>query len=165
MFLKNAALFGKFLTPKALLQGFPLVIFFFVIGCKPKSYAEGERLYKKNCANCHMDEGEGLAGLIPPLAGADYLHTHRIDLPCILKNGTHDTLQVNGRTFAENMPAAPGLTDVDITNILNYINQSWGNNNEPFQLNELPYTFFSGVCVQPIVYGSCFGRISVFSPK
>ena len=30
----------------------------------------GQRLYTTHCANCHMDNGQGLRQLIPPLAGA-----------------------------------------------------------------------------------------------
>jgi mono/diheme cytochrome c family protein len=111
--------------------------FFFATDCGSNTHATGERLYKKNCANCHLDGGQGLGGLIPPLAGADYLNLQRAQLPCILKNGISDTLLVNGKIYAENMPAAAELSDVDITNILNYVNQAWGNNYGVFQLDEV----------------------------
>lgn len=84
-----------------------------------------------------MDDGVGLSALIPPLAGADYLETARDRLPCILKYGLKDTILVNGRQYAEQMPGVPTLSPVHITNILNFINHSWGNSNPPYRLDEV----------------------------
>lgn len=105
--------------------------------CRPNPFREGERLYKMHCANCHMDGGEGLGALIPPLAGADYLAKNRNKLPCLVKYGLKDTIIVNGKQYAEHMPGVPALSDIHIANILNYINTSWGNRNEPFRLDEV----------------------------
>lgn len=109
----------------------------FFAGCQPNPYREGERLYKMHCANCHMDSGEGLGLLIPPLAGADYLDKNRDNLPCLIKHGIKDTIFVNGKQYAEQMPGVVTLSDIHITNILNYINTSWGNRQEPFRLDEV----------------------------
>ncbi len=98
------------------------------------TYQSGERLYKANCANCHMDKGEGLGALIPPLAGADFLATQRDRLPCIIRKGLQDTIVVNGKVYSEVMPPNPGLSDIQITNILNYIHSSWGNSQPPYPL-------------------------------
>lgn len=108
-------------------------------GCEDatSTYRAGERLYKANCANCHMDTGAGLGALIPPLANADYLTQHRDALPCVLRHGLADSIVVNGRAYAEKMPGVPRLSEVDITNILNYINHSWGNQNPPYRLDEV----------------------------
>ncbi|HND87708.1 MAG TPA: cytochrome c, partial [Saprospiraceae bacterium] len=69
--------------------------------CQPNPYRDGEALYKSQCANCHMDKGTGLSGLIPTLVQSDYLQTHRATLPCALRYGLRDTIVVNGKTFAE----------------------------------------------------------------
>ncbi|MCB9356168.1 MAG: cytochrome c [Saprospiraceae bacterium] len=113
---------------------FPIILF--LASCQTNPYREGERLYKNTCANCHMDQGEGLRGLIPPLRNADYLHLHREKLPCVLKYGLTDTISVNGQTYTEQMPGVPTLTEIQITNILNYINNSWGNQNAPYSLED-----------------------------
>lgn len=84
-----------------------------------------------------MDTGEGLGTLIPPLARADYLEKNRKKLPCIIKHGVRDSLLVNGKWYAEQMAGLPSLSDIHITNVLNYINQSWGNDNEPYKLEEV----------------------------
>lgn len=98
------------------------------------TYQSGERLYKASCANCHMDHGEGLGALIPPLAGSDFLAANRDNLPCIIRKGLMDTIVVNGKVYSEMMPPNPGLSDIQITNILNYINSSWGNTQPAYPL-------------------------------
>lgn len=105
--------------------------------CQQNTFQEGERLYKTNCANCHMDDGIGLSALIPPLAGSDYLTKHRERLPCILRYGLTDTIMVNGKIYAENMPGVPALTEAQVANLLNFINNSWGNQNGIFRLDEV----------------------------
>jgi mono/diheme cytochrome c family protein len=111
-------------------------IFFWT--CEPKGYRrEGERLYQKYCANCHLDNGQGLAGLIPPLAASDYLSAHTTSLPCLVRYGIEDTIQVNGRVFSEKMAGISALSDIHITNVLNYINTSWGNQGYIYQLEEV----------------------------
>lgn len=115
-----------------------LLLFFFLVllsACESGgTYQSGERLYKTHCANCHMDKGEGLGALIPPLAGADFLAAHRDRLPCIVRKGLQDTIVVNGKVYSEVMPPNPGLSEVQITNILNYIQNSWGNRQAPYTL-------------------------------
>ena len=101
-----------------------------VLSCQP--FTQGERLYVSNCAVCHMEDGSGLAGLIPTLVDADYLSLGRTNVPCIIKYGNEDTIIVNGVPYGEPMPAFPGLNEVEISNIINYIHTSWG--------NELPVT-------------------------
>ncbi len=93
---------------------------------------EGKRIYKIHCANCHMDDGSGLSALIPPLAQADYLVKNRDKLPCNLRHGLQDTIVVNGKIYAEQMPGVEKLSYIDITNVLNYINTNFGNQNPPY---------------------------------
>lgn len=115
-----------------------LLPFFSAMSCGDAyTFREGERLYKANCANCHMDDGVGLSALIPPLAGSDYLVAHRGQLPCILRHGLRDSIRVNGKIFNEQMPGVPTLSDIQVTNLLNYINNSWGNRNGAFRLDEV----------------------------
>ena len=105
--------------------------------CQPNQHQEGERLYKKNCANCHMENGEGLNALIPPLTDTVFLLKNREKLPCILRYGLKDSIGVNGIAYSEEMKGVPALTDIHITNILNYINHTWGGDQKPFQLEEV----------------------------
>jgi mono/diheme cytochrome c family protein len=108
-----------------------------LLSCEQQTYQIGERLYKTNCANCHMDHGEGLGALIPPLAGSDYLGKHLNELPCAIRRGLKDTIVVNGKIYSEQMPPNGNLSDIQITNLLNYINSSWGNKQAPYELERV----------------------------
>jgi mono/diheme cytochrome c family protein len=112
---------------------FFLFLFMGLVACDraPSTYNEGAKLYEKQCANCHMDDGSGLEGLIPPLANADALFQMRSSVACIIRNGMEGPLVVNGVTYNNKMVGNKRLKAVDITNIINYINNAWGNK-QPF---------------------------------
>ncbi len=75
-----------------------------------------------------MEDGSGLKMLIPPLAGSDYLKNNQESIPCILKNGLKGPISVNGKIYDTEMVGIESLNDVQINNIINYINHAWGNN-------------------------------------
>ncbi len=98
-----------------------------LVQCQTQPYKQGQWLYNEYCSNCHMENGQGLAGLIPPLAQADYLAEYNLQTACTIRYGLADTIQVNGKTYAQPMAGIERLNAVEITNIINYINQAWGN--------------------------------------
>jgi mono/diheme cytochrome c family protein len=106
-------------------------------GCFSNSRNQGERLYVQNCAGCHGEQGQGLARLIPPLAGADYLVDHRDELPCLLRHGQNELIVVNGIAYHQVMPGNEQLTTPQITNLLNYIETHWGNEAVPRTMREV----------------------------
>lgn len=67
-----------------------------------------------------MEKGEGLGKLIPSL-NSDYYRLNRDKLPCIIKNGMTDSILVNGQWFNEEMLGFPQLNEIDIANLINYI--------------------------------------------
>ncbi len=99
----------------------------FMIACDLHPFKHGEILYENFCANCHMEDGKGLKGLIPPLAGSDYLQKERDNVPCLIRHGIKDTIAVNGQLFYQEMTAITQLSDFEIANVINYINHAWGN--------------------------------------
>tara|TARA_A100000171_G_C2129695_1_gene145882 strand:- start:885 stop:1343 length:459 start_codon:yes stop_codon:yes gene_type:complete len=100
-------------------------------------YSNGRRLYKSICQNCHMENGEGLGRLIPPLAKSDFLTKNKADLPRILKYGLHGPITVNGIEYNQPMPANPKLTDIEVAEILTYIGNTWGNGIGSFTTEEV----------------------------
>ncbi len=88
---------------------------------------EGKKLYQLHCANCHQENGEGLARLYPRLAGSDYLLNDLPRAACIIKYGQSDTITVNGVEFNQVMPGVPTLTPIEVAEILTYVSNSWGN--------------------------------------
>ena len=122
------------------IRSLSIILLFFLMlfyACKSNPYQQGAVLYNSLCANCHMEDGMGLEGLIPPLAGADYLETHAEMVPCIIRYGMEGEVTVNGRVFDQPMAGVPELTETQITNIVNYMNHAWG--------NDLGYTTFGEV--------------------
>jgi len=76
-----------------------------------------------------MEDGSGLIGNIPPLANADYLTKHADKIACIIRYGITEAIEVNGKKYTTPMAGVPELKDVEIANIINYINHEWGNDN------------------------------------
>ena len=107
-------------------------------GCFSNRQNEGAALYQTHCANCHGEQGQGLRRLIPPVAAADYVAQHRPDLPCLVRNGVKGPMVVNGILYNQVMPGhREDLTDSQITNLLNFVQQNWGNKNEPYTIREV----------------------------
>jgi mono/diheme cytochrome c family protein len=90
-------------------------------------YTNGRDLYLKRCQNCHGEQGEGLAALIPPLTDTLYLKKNKNLLACFIKNGMSEKISVDGRTFEEKMPDNADLNDIDIAQLIVYITNANGN--------------------------------------
>ncbi|AKD05356.1 cytochrome c [Pontibacter korlensis] len=105
--------------------------------CFTNKKDEGKRLYEQHCQSCHMEDGSGLKGLIPPLAQADYLQTHRDELPCIIRHGMEGSIVVNGVEYNKEMPGVESMRDDQMTNLLNYIQTNLGNNNQRYTMPEV----------------------------
>lgn len=112
---------------KYILYLFFISLVIVVSNCEYEAFSQGKALYESQCANCHSENGQGLRGLIPPLAGADYLENNQEQLACIIRYGMQGEIIVNGTSYNGQMVGIPILTDVQINNIINYINHSWGN--------------------------------------
>lgn len=89
------------------------------------SYNRGQMLYDDFCVRCHLPDGAGEVGLIPPLASADFLQDIEATVHSI-KYGLHGPITVNGVRY-DNSMAPMGLEDDEIADVANYILNSWGN--------------------------------------
>ena len=89
------------------------------------SYNRGQMLYDDFCVRCHLPNGTGEAGLIPPLANADFLQDIQATVHSI-KYGLNGPITVNGVRYNNSM-APMGLENDEISDITNYILNSWGN--------------------------------------
>ncbi|MBW7467965.1 cytochrome c [Pontibacter aydingkolensis] len=104
--------------------------------CFTNKKNEGQRLYETNCQSCHMEDGSGLRGVIPPISGADYLEQHRDELACLIRHGIDGPITVNGIEYNKPMPGVD-LREDQITNLLNYIQTNFGNNNARYTMPEV----------------------------
>jgi mono/diheme cytochrome c family protein len=98
----------------------------------PAERAAGEELYKKNCASCHGDHGEGRAPAAPPLAGnrAVTMPSAVNPIRLILFGGYPPGTAGNPRPFGM-PPYSLTLSDEQIAEVLNYVRTSWGNAARP----------------------------------
>jgi mono/diheme cytochrome c family protein len=97
---------------------------------KDRYISLGLSLYNSRCSQCHGTDGKGLGTLYPPLANSDFLTQNPDSLACFIKNGKTGSLLVNGIEFNQPMPENPDLLDEEIAQLINYINNAWGNEAE-----------------------------------
>ena len=76
---------------------------------------------------CHQSEGQGIAGVFPPLSGSDYLLSDPKRSIDVLLKGLSGEVTVNGIVYNGVMPAVK-LSDEKMANVLTYILNSWNNN-------------------------------------
>ncbi len=94
-----------------------------------KSMEAGKNTYNAVCMACHMNSGQGIPSVFPPLAKSDYLMEDVDRSIENLINGLSGEIEVNGAKYNQVMPAS-GLDDQDIADVLNYVMNSWGNKAE-----------------------------------
>lgn len=92
-----------------------------------ESISSGAGLYNNFCASCHLAGGEGIKGVFPPLKDSDWLKNNQKESIHAIKFGLKGPIKVNGVEYDNLMPAL-GLSDQEIADIMNYINNTWGNN-------------------------------------
>jgi len=90
------------------------------------SIAKGKGLYKKHCTVCHQPHGKGVGNIYPPLRGSNWLTEKRTESIHAVKYGLQGKIEVNGNTY-DNIMLPLGLKDEEVANVLNYVMNAWGN--------------------------------------
>ena len=110
-----------------------LILFFFPLFIYSQndsldiSIKKGKSLYEDFCLRCHMPNGKGQEGIIPPLAKSDFLFKHMEEsIKAIKFGGREGEIIVNGVKYNSKMEKM-GLYDDEIADIMNYTLNSWGN--------------------------------------
>lgn len=100
------------------------------------SMDRGKEIYVAQCQTCHMENGEGIEGVYPPLAKSDYLMADKKRSMVQVSEGASGEMIVNGVTYYGFMTGFP-LNDKEVSDVLNYIRNSWGNKGEPVKPEEV----------------------------
>jgi len=110
-----------------------LLIITVIVSCQSEQqvefnryYSSGAAVYQKNCQNCHGDQGQGLAALIPPLTDQGFLKKNKRSLTCIIQLGLSSKIKVKGVKYESKMPAVD-LSPIEIAQVTTYITNSFGN--------------------------------------
>lgn len=91
-----------------------------------ESYKRGKAVYNDFCVTCHLANGKGIAGAFPPLDGSNWLTEKRTESISAVKHGLKGLIEVNGEEYNSVMVDL-GLTDQEVADVMNYINNSWSN--------------------------------------
>ncbi|WP_281542930.1 c-type cytochrome [Maribacter aestuarii] len=100
-----------------------------------ESMERGSEIYADFCVTCHLEKGEGVAHVFPPLAQSDYLMQNREASIRGVKFGQQGEIIVNGITYNSAM-ADLGLEDEEIADVMNYVLNSWGNSSNKMVTTE-----------------------------
>jgi len=90
------------------------------------SIARGKEIYMANCITCHMEAGNGIEAVYPPLAKADYLMADKKRSIQQVLYGANEEMKVNGKVYNTEMKGFD-LNDEQTSDVLNYVRNSWGN--------------------------------------
>ncbi|WZL89232.1 cytochrome c [Salinimicrobium sp. 3283s] len=91
-----------------------------------ESISRGAQVYNNFCASCHLSGGEGIKAVFPPLQNSNWIKEKQEESIHAIKFGLRGPIKVNGEKYDNLMPAL-GLSDREIADVMNYINNSWGN--------------------------------------
>lgn len=85
---------------------------------------DGAQLFSQTCAACHQQNGQGLPGAFPPLAGSDIVNDKdpKMMIEIILKG--YDAMP----NYGPMPPFGDQLSDEEIAAIMTHERSSWGNN-------------------------------------
>lgn len=90
------------------------------------SVERGKEIYIEQCMSCHLEQGEGIEDVYPPLAKSDYLMADKIRSIKNVLHGMTGEIKVNGKNYNGEMTAFE-MTDEQVSDVLNYVRNSWGN--------------------------------------
>ncbi len=86
----------------------------------------GQALFKQHCVACHLDAGQGIPNVFPPLAKSDYLNADPLRGASAVVNGLSGKVTVNGAVYDSVMPKLQ-VSDEEAANVITYVLNNFGN--------------------------------------
>ena len=87
----------------------------------------GKKVYIQYCAACHQVDGGGVPGLNPPLEKTTHVLGSKTKLIRIILKGMNTHEEIDGETYSNIMAPHNHLTNQQISDVLTYIRNSFGN--------------------------------------
>jgi len=91
------------------------------------SITRGKEVYTAQCMSCHLEQGEGIESVYPPLAKSDYLMADKKRSIDQVLHGMTGQITVKGANYDGVMTGFEALSDEEVSDVLNYIRNSFGN--------------------------------------
>lgn len=91
-----------------------------------ESMLRGNEVYTDFCVQCHLENGEGIESVFPPLSNSDYLLNNIEESIYAIKYGMEGPIKVNGELY-DGIMVSQGLDSEEIADVMNFILNSWGN--------------------------------------
>ena len=99
-----------------------------------QAVGDGEHVFQENCVTCHQTNGRGVVGAIPPHVGhTPYLAQAtggvggRQYMISVILHGLEGQIVARGEQYDGIMPPFEELSDQEISEVLNYSVNAWGN--------------------------------------
>jgi mono/diheme cytochrome c family protein len=90
------------------------------------SIVRGKDIYIAQCITCHLEQGEGIEMVYPPLAKSDYMMADKKRSIEQVLYGVTGEMKVKGVTY-DGVMVGFDLTDQEVSDVLNYVRNSFGN--------------------------------------
>jgi mono/diheme cytochrome c family protein/glucose/arabinose dehydrogenase len=94
-------------------------------------FDKGKTIYATICGACHQPNGQGMAGLAPPLANSEWAAGPADRLIRIVTQGMTGPVEVAGTKWQLEMPGLPIFSDEEVAGILTYIRREWEHTASP----------------------------------
>lgn len=97
----------------------------------------GKVLYFQFCMACHMQNGEGVPNLYPPLIQTEYMLGDKKRLIKTVIYGMEGPVVVKGAKYNSIMAKMDYLQDKQIADVLTYVRSNFGNNADTVTVEEV----------------------------
>ena len=105
---------------------------------KEKS-GRGKIVYNKVCLSCHMDDGMGVPRMNPALAKSKLVAGSKTKLIRIVLRGSEELLNDPNRNYKNLMASHADLTDQQISDVLTFVRNSFGNKSSIITPGDVKY--------------------------
>ncbi|HEX5654573.1 MAG TPA: c-type cytochrome [Chitinophagaceae bacterium] len=119
---------------------FAIAAFLFDLPPVDKATMErGKKIYTLYCVTCHQADGGGVPGLNPPLEKTTYVAGNKTRLIKIILKGMNTHEEIDGETYTNVMPPFNYLKNQEISDVLTFIRNSFGNKSSVITPGDVRY--------------------------
>jgi mono/diheme cytochrome c family protein len=96
-------------------------------GIDKSTMERGKKIYTQYCISCHQADGGGVPNLNPPLEKTSWVLGSKTKLIRVLLKGMKTHEEIDGDEYTNTMAPYNFLTDLQISDVLTYVRNSFGN--------------------------------------